>query len=650
MKIAAWIVGLLIAFKLLRAIWTPWVRVSVAGTVYRVTVSQGSTNGVNLCLLVLCYYARLRAVITDNYQGNNDIVSTLDAAVKYASRRLRRTLIPHGFLHDDELNALLSSLTATTATRAPHSYYIAQFRSGLGLGVVNYVPDEATAESLIIHYLELLRAVANSVSASNRVALLDTAEELARRLPSLPANSRSRAIGLGFKMATRTFSGRWLATEGRDISVDPEKLIFVPRACWRRMGFQLGVLLRFGSWLVHFVVAYHYDWRLYESLVLSTPVHAALWIIGSGLVAQGVGFYTGQTHGTRSIVGSSLWNEGATCRTSAVVLFLGLIGAAFFAEPTTPQAMQLSMMLACIYLLGLACGMAGYILVAGEIARAWNGHHGIPAASDSHPVRSHSKLSYLSLYPTLPQFAVLVPYFVVTAVVSWFIRDKVVLGGTSFALIMGMTMTALRFGVPALIKRRLRRNPPKLHATLLRRFFAEEQARLLRAIVSPTLGAYAQITTLTDPAYSGGRERPLTRQQEAAESLKDLLAHADRMITSSDSTWRHTVSDALRTSNLVAIDVTEITPSIAWEIAESLSHHRPECILLLCNIEGYAADKLRLASTIEAVIAEELAKRPQSVMERFHHLPPPLMYCNFPASLVFRVQLVRRIREMPVVN
>jgi hypothetical protein len=97
----------------------------------------------------------------------------------------------------------------------------------------------------------------------------------------------------------------------------------------------------------------------------------------------------------------------------------------------------------------------------------------------------------------------------------------------------------------------------------------------------------------------------------------------------------------------VVIDVTQTTEYLSWEIAEALTLRDPECVLLVCSLEGYPREKLGLAKTVLKGLEKEVPLRGEGgrqLVQRFKQVLPPLLYATFPSSFVFRVSLVRRLR------
>lgn len=109
-------IGLAISF---RKALLPWVRISIDGDEYSVSVPRGRINGKHLCLLTLSYYVRLRAVIpvAPNEAGQK----AFDAIVLRAARCLLRNRNSPGLHLEEELLAMLPSGDLGHASSEPHN-------------------------------------------------------------------------------------------------------------------------------------------------------------------------------------------------------------------------------------------------------------------------------------------------------------------------------------------------------------------------------------------------------------------------------------------------------------------------------------------------------------------------------------------------
>ena len=71
----------------------------------------------------------------------------------------------------------------------------------------------------------------------------------------------------------------------------------------------------------------------------------------------------------------------------------------------------------------------------------------------------------------------------------------------------------------------------------------------------------------------------------------------------SDTVWREVVEEAIRVSDVVLVDITEVTENIAWELAAAVRHGKSEQILLMYE---YAGDDDAAAMNVACQRAKEL--------------------------------------------
>jgi hypothetical protein len=623
--------------SLAERVFQPWVRVCINGGDYLVVVSPAA-GGRELCLLLLCYYPHLRSLLRAAELLREPRTAAFDDLVLQVTARLLAQPEAAAVDRQGELQFLPERVGLSHQIAPPHCYHIELCKNGRGYTVTNFAPGGPAFSSLFLHYVEMLQAVAGGVSRESRLNLLNSLRDLVAYTRACVDADTNEAMRRRIGHAVDSFH-RGREADKSDTHFNTRDVVVSPSlGTWRRAGFYSNGWVRALAITAYPLCYYYVGGPLPDVLALAFALNAGLWTLAGALTAQGIAWFEALT--TSVVVGNALWQHGATFRrASTVLLWLALF--VFIGAPW--HYGRAFALIVAVFIGGTGCEMLGYVLFVRAISKAWFTQLGCDALTRS--ARPRVPLSPMRLYMTLSNFSVFIPYVIALIVLGALLKLSGANGYLAAASV-AIVASGVRFVAPALFKAYARSRVSLFRAILLRKFENERQSNMLRNVVSPALGAYGKLVTLSDTSYEEGRE-PRIGQQEVADSVKDTFAQVEGVIRNKNQEWKLQVHEAILASDLVVVDVTQMTGSLGWEIAEALTLHDPESVLLICSLEGYTWEKLSLASTILARLDHEWRERggAQQLGLRFRRVLPPLVYTTYPSSLIFRLRLVGRLAE-----
>jgi len=177
-----------------------------------------------------------------------------------------------------------------------------------------------------------------------------------------------------------------------------------------------------------------------------------------------------------------------------------------------------------------------------------------------------------------------------------------------------------------------RRSRKSRKILLLRRFDRDVSKAVKRGLV-PALTAYGEVTTVRDASF----DRVIVPH---ADQMPTLLPPSD--LTFSNESWMEGVKAQIAESDLIVVDVSEISAAVAWEFLQTVSHSHGVPIILVSS--AWHLGKHR--SSLFRSFVGELAKQADDAEATLRSLEAPLTYSPSFINVVFSVRLYRRMRHL----
>jgi hypothetical protein len=166
---------------------------------------------------------------------------------------------------------------------------------------------------------------------------------------------------------------------------------------------------------------------------------------------------------------------------------------------------------------------------------------------------------------------------------------------------------------------------------LLRRFDSHLSSEA-KDVLNPTLIAYGKVETADDKTLHEGfdLQTPGLPDSEPVE------------VFVTTGKWQEEVKKKIAESDLIVMDMSEISPALAWEFFQSVRHSEPRPIILVASARYLAAKR----STAFRDFVNKLKGLSDDAEALLASVEPPLAYSRSLVNLIFTVQLYRRIRRL----
>jgi hypothetical protein len=169
---------------------------------------------------------------------------------------------------------------------------------------------------------------------------------------------------------------------------------------------------------------------------------------------------------------------------------------------------------------------------------------------------------------------------------------------------------------------------------LLRRFDRYLAQKAVR-VLNPALRAYGEVITVEDKTLRKARN-PFVPQMPGFPRSAPL-----ETFTTTDE-WQTEVNRRIAESDLIVIDVSEMSHWLAWEYLQSARSNEPRPIILVASTAYLSANR----SALFRDFLKELKSLSGDAESLLASIEPPLAYSSSLANVVFTVRLYRRIRRL----
>jgi len=99
----------------------------------------------------------------------------------------------------------------------------------------------------------------------------------------------------------------------------------------------------------------------------------------------------------------------------------------------------------------------------------------------------------------------------------------------------------------------------------------------------PALSALGEVSTLTDRTIDSDSTAPIDPQ--GGPSFPDFDVNLVPLEVEDPTNWKAKVSEQMAAADLIVIDVTNCSLSLAWELSEAFRLKDPRCVLLVGTIQ-----------------------------------------------------------------
>jgi hypothetical protein len=156
---------------------------------------------------------------------------------------------------------------------------------------------------------------------------------------------------------------------------------------------------------------------------------------------------------------------------------------------------------------------------------------------------------------------------------------------------------------------------------LLRRFHREISEPARSALV-PILSVYGEVKTIGDPSY-----------KNADPINVDWAPYGEAVVLSQTPVWRDFVPEQIEASDLVVIDVGDVSKALAWELARCLEMKRGR-VLLVAPIKHLMWARGTVLDNLINALAPHVGD-PTKARELLRYTMRPLPYTEDSSNIVF---------------
>jgi len=151
--------------------------------------------------------------------------------------------------------------------------------------------------------------------------------------------------------------------------------------------------------------------------------------------------------------------------------------------------------------------------------------------------------------------------------------------GRAFLSVLCLALTYLIFAVIGLQFDATARSQVDI---LLCRRFKERETALSRIGLIPVLSALGTVSTVADPFI----DNPATAPSDNPEDIPTLgieTISIEKEVQKRE--WKRVIAERIEKADLIVVDVTNLSPSVAWELAEAVRRKGAERVVLVGAIQ-----------------------------------------------------------------
>ena len=171
---------------------------------------------------------------------------------------------------------------------------------------------------------------------------------------------------------------------------------------------------------------------------------------------------------------------------------------------------------------------------------------------------------------------------------------------------------------------------------LLRRF-DKARSHDIVTLVGPAFGSYTDIVVVWDPTYQQMSDFLFNGEESSQQDVPRAFAGNLVKMPKEGDQWKDDVRQKMRECDLCVIDVSDVGPGLAWEIATALTLVPSDRIVLIAAYEVAARKRDQLFAQVGDVVFKVAV--PPEFSSEIHvavaDLRPPIFYGSFPLSWLF---------------
>ncbi len=168
---------------------------------------------------------------------------------------------------------------------------------------------------------------------------------------------------------------------------------------------------------------------------------------------------------------------------------------------------------------------------------------------------------------------------------------------------------------------------------LLLRRFDRHLSSQAKSVLRPALAAYGTVETAEDQTL---------RDADDGYRLPGAPRPAPLETFSTTDRWTEDVERKIAETDLIVMDISEISPALAWEFLQAVRRSEPRPLILVASIRYLAAKR----SAVFRDFVNQLKNLSDEAEALLASVEPPLAYSHSLLNVVFTVQLYRRIRRL----
>jgi hypothetical protein len=166
---------------------------------------------------------------------------------------------------------------------------------------------------------------------------------------------------------------------------------------------------------------------------------------------------------------------------------------------------------------------------------------------------------------------------------------------------------------------------------LLCRRFQEDVSRISRAGLLPALSALGHVATITDESIQSDSTVP--EDPQGGPSFPQFDVDLVPVESKDPTTWKPKVSKEMSIADLIVIDLTNFSDSIAWELSESFRLKGPQGVLLVGTIQFLGTEGRKLKELLRPRLRSMCGNF--SADQILESVALPLPYSNDLSNLIF---------------
>ena len=183
---------------------------------------------------------------------------------------------------------------------------------------------------------------------------------------------------------------------------------------------------------------------------------------------------------------------------------------------------------------------------------------------------------------------------------------------------------------------------------LLLRRFDKVRSHDIVTLVGPAFGSYTDIVVVWDPTYQQMSDFLFNGEESSQQDVPRAFAGNLVKMPKEGDQWKDDVRQKMRECDLCVIDVSDVGPGLAWEIATALTLVPSDRIVLIAAYEVAARKRDQLFAQVGDVVFKVAV--PPEFSSEIHvavaDLRPPIFYGSFPLSWLFQWHVYRLFASM----